>query len=181
MSTSAGVPRRLTTHPEDDGNPEWSSDGKRVYFLSRRDGTKRTWKIPAAGGEPVPMDVPGGDTLESPDGKFLYYERDWGTAEKYSIWRVPVEGGESVQVVDSLSQTTAFDVVEDGIYYVGRRREDGTSEILFQNVETGELETVAVIEETTGWGLSVSPDRKTLLYVQEDRSGSDLMLVENFR
>ena len=181
VKTSGGIPRRLTTDPGLDQNPEWSREGDWIYFLSWRDGTKRTWKIRKDGGEPIPTDVPGGDTRESPDGKFLYYKRDWETPEKHSIWRVPIEGGEAVQVVESPSRTTAFDIVEDGIYYVGRRREDGTSPILFKNANTGELATIAVIEVATGWGLSVSPDRKTLLYVQEDSAGSDLMLVENFR
>jgi hypothetical protein len=30
-------------------------------------------------------------------------------------------------------------------------------------------------------GFAVSPDRRTILYVQYDEAGSDLMLVENFR
>lgn len=46
-SSAGGVPRRLTTAPGEDNNAEWSADGKWIYFLSRRDGTKRTWKIPA--------------------------------------------------------------------------------------------------------------------------------------
>jgi TolB protein len=30
--------RRLTTHPEYDGDPAWSYDGRRIAFLSERDG-----------------------------------------------------------------------------------------------------------------------------------------------
>src|SRR5574341_2522222 len=31
--------RQLTTHPSGDSSPQWSSDGKSIYFLSTRSGS----------------------------------------------------------------------------------------------------------------------------------------------
>lgn len=44
-------PRRLTNHEEDDAAPQWSKDGKSIYFLSARTGAWQIWVIPLAGGE----------------------------------------------------------------------------------------------------------------------------------
>src|SRR5690606_21628025 len=55
-------PRRLTTHPEQDHSPQWSQDGKYIYFLSTRSGSSQVWRIPSSGGEAqqvtdLPLDV----------------------------------------------------------------------------------------------------------------------------
>ena len=34
LATKGAQPRRLTTHPENDSSPEWSGDGRDIYFLS---------------------------------------------------------------------------------------------------------------------------------------------------
>ena len=60
--TKDAQPRKLTTHPENDSSPEWSADGRDIYFLSSRSGSNQVWRLPAAGGEPsqvtdLPLDV----------------------------------------------------------------------------------------------------------------------------
>ena len=62
IATKGAQPRRLTTHPENDNSPEWSRDGRYVYFLSARSGSAQVWRLPAAGGEAeqvtsLPLDV----------------------------------------------------------------------------------------------------------------------------
>ncbi|NQD37515.1 S9 family peptidase [Permianibacter sp. IMCC34836] len=43
--------RRLTTHEAGDSSPQWSSDGRSVYFLSSRSGSSQLWRIAINGGE----------------------------------------------------------------------------------------------------------------------------------
>jgi Tol biopolymer transport system component len=169
--------QRLTTHPAWDGNLQWSRDGKGIYFVSRRGPTQRVFKIAADGsGEPVPMDERFGSApIESPDGKYFYFLR--GT----SAWRVPVGGGEAVPIVEELRPQGGLEVFRDGIYYVGTLGEDGTHPIQFKDFASGQVETLARTTGPAWWNLTLSPDRRKLLYVQIDQAGSDLMLVENFR
>jgi len=66
--------RRMTTDAASDTSPNWSPDGKSIYFLSTRSGSSQVWKIPANGGEAtpitsLPLDI--GSFLVSPDGNLL--------------------------------------------------------------------------------------------------------------
>ncbi|QQO54354.1 MAG: hypothetical protein N838_14395 [Thiohalocapsa sp. PB-PSB1] len=50
-------PRQLTDHPALDARPNWSPDGVSLLFESSRGGTLNIWRMPAEGGEPVPVTV----------------------------------------------------------------------------------------------------------------------------
>jgi Dipeptidyl aminopeptidases/acylaminoacyl-peptidases len=79
LATKGAQPRRLTTDPENDNAPEWSRDGRYVYFISSRGGSAQVWRLPSAGGEaePVtslPLDV--GSFRLAPDGARLAVSMD---------------------------------------------------------------------------------------------------------
>ncbi len=68
--------KRLTTHPQNDHNPRWSSDGQSIWFLSTRSGSSQVWRIRANGGESLqasdlPLDV--SNLVISPDGSRLAF------------------------------------------------------------------------------------------------------------
>src|ERR1700733_13137812 len=42
--------RQLTSNPENDTDPQWSADGKWVYFMSSRSGSSQVWRINPDGG-----------------------------------------------------------------------------------------------------------------------------------
>ena len=67
--------RRLTSSPEADSDPQWSSDGRWVYFASTRSGGSQIWRIDPRGGEAeqvtkLPVDV-GGYKLFPNGGRVL--------------------------------------------------------------------------------------------------------------
>jgi dipeptidyl aminopeptidase/acylaminoacyl peptidase len=76
---------RLTTHPDNDTDPQWSPDGRWVYFLSSRSGSSQVYKISPTGGEAeqvtkLPVDVDGYKLF--PDGKRLVLAIDvWPEAK----------------------------------------------------------------------------------------------------
>ena len=117
---------------------------------------------------------------ESADGKFLYYAN--GLPGPSSVWRLPVEGGESTKVLDGIVHPEGlWTVGSDGIYFFVRPDENGYSDLSFYEFATGEIRRILAVERPVTFRIDVSPDGRTILYSQADEAGSDLMLVENFR
>jgi hypothetical protein len=76
-------------------------------------------------------------------------------------------------------------VVQQGIYFLTAEKVARPA-IEFFSFSTGRVTEVAALTKpfkpwTNPDGLSVSPDGRWILYTQEDRTDSDIMLVENFR
>jgi len=156
--------------------PAWSGDGQSVYY-SGKGG--EIWKVPAAGGEAVQITRHGGDVAqESPDGKFVYYERGWPA--QCSVWKVPVGGGEEVKVLEPTHPYAGWTVVKQGIYFFRPPDGRGCSDLCLYTFATGTTSKILTIERNLGYRIAVSPDERTILYGQRDQAGSDLMLVENF-
>jgi Tol biopolymer transport system component len=72
---------RMTTNKAEDDGPEYSPDGKWVYFCSKRSGKWDAWRMPATGAGPddnlAGKITSSADTQDwfphiSPDGKWLY-------------------------------------------------------------------------------------------------------------
>jgi Tol biopolymer transport system component len=181
VSANGGPPRRMTTHPRVDAWPYWSRDGQSLYFKSTRSSDwGEIWKMPATGGEAVQITRHLGDApQESPDGRFVYYEKGWPS--HCSVWRVPAAGGEEVMVLDSTHPEAGWTVGKQGIYFFTPPDGQGRSDICLYKFATGKISKILTIERNVYYRIAVSPDERTILYGQYDQTGSDLMLVENFR
>ena len=141
------------------------------------------WKVPAEGGTAVQVTRHGGfEGFESVDGQYFYYSK--GRAMP-GIWRVPIAGGDETLVVDhhQAGLWRYWAVTNKGIYFA--TAETASHPVIeFLNFETGKIITTAQLNKPlfkTDPGLAVSPDEKSLLIVQIDQKGSDIMLMENFR
>jgi Tol biopolymer transport system component len=171
--------RNLTQDPANDAVASWSPDGRWIYFSSSRGGEKENqiWKMPSAGGAATQLTRHGGHiSSTSKDGKFLYYVNF--VAGRSGLSRVPVAGGAEVKVLDSIYHL-GFAVTGSGIYFIAATN-DGSS-IQFLSFKTGKVTPIAPVDGRVHPGLSVSPDGRFLLYSFAQITGSDLMLVENFR
>jgi dipeptidyl aminopeptidase/acylaminoacyl peptidase len=54
--------RQLTSHPDNDTDPQWAPDGQSIFFLSSRSGSNQVYRLPLSGGEPMavtasPIDI----------------------------------------------------------------------------------------------------------------------------
>src|SRR5262249_20665642 len=116
--------------------------------------------------------------FESADGTSFYYARE---PKDTTLWKVPVDGGEEVQILDSLDYFSNFAVTGRGIYYSPVPARELTPLVRFYDFSTRKSSTAAMVGRPLELGLSVSPDGKWMLYTQVERGGADLMLVENFR
>ena len=183
ISAEGGQPRRLTNDPAEDVVPSFSRDGKWVYFSSNRSGSPQIWKMSAAGGQAVQVTRQGGgDTFEAPDGQWLLYAKGRNVP---GIWRIPVTGGEETLVLDHhrAGFWRYYAVAPQGIYFATQETPDHPL-IEFFSFATGKVTTVTTLEKRilfTFSGLAVSPDGRTLIWSQLDQTGSDIMLMENFR
>lgn len=155
-------------------NWKWSRDGRWIFFLSSHGAGQQLWKIPAEGGAPKLMTPLGAQTFaQSPDGQRVYYIRPGG------IWSVSVEGGPEHEVVKSDVEPGAIDVNRFGIYFTAHSSLNANGDLMFYRFPAGPVSKVAGV--TTRYGISASPDGRWLLYTKLTATGSDLMMVDNFR
>lgn len=174
-----GRPRRLVTFADgDNGAPNWSRDGKWIYFYSSHEnGPLQLWKVAYQGGTPVRVTRNGGVyATESKDGRFLYFSK----MEQSGIWKMPLNGDEEERVLDQPEGFHWFDWVlaAGGIYFVN----DADAEKLrieFFDFATGRRTLIGNLEKE-GFGLALAPDGKSLLYSRTDSEDYEIMLVKNF-
>lgn len=165
--------RQVTSGDANHFFPGWSKDGRWIYFSSDSGGSTQLWKIPREGGTPVQLTRGGGfASRESVDGKWLYYTKS--EAADTSLWKIPLAGGEETQVIPSV-HLHSFEVVNDGVYF----RADATT-LKFLN-SAGQISTVTTQLPQGYVGLSVSPDKKSILFCGSKPETSELALVENFQ
>lgn len=181
ISAEGGSPRQLTTGTSKESTPAWSHDGRWIYFSATRDGRARVWKVPFDGGDAVVVTKgSGGESIESQDGKRLYY---WGEGGR--LWSVPVAGGteEMVPEMRDVPRTRAWLVRPEGIYfYQDGKKDEGFIRLL--SFATRQITTVLqplVQPIRYRPGMDISPDGRTLLYTQTDHRIEALFLLENFR
>jgi len=176
-----GLPHLIPTIAGSDNlSPSWSRDGKWLYFASKR-GTEpfQVWKMPVEGGSPIRITRNGGiSPVESPEGRYLYYSK----YEQGGVWRVPLPGGQEAEVLKDVDGGAwpNWGVNADGIYFLKFGKFPLVT-IDFFEFATGKAIPVWTLEKEPGWGLSLSQDGKSIVYIQNEFAESNLMLVKNFR
>ncbi len=177
LQPDTGKLTQLTTDPKEENEARWSRDGRWIYFASNKTGRNEVWRMPAAGGAPAQITREGGSAaVESGDG-FLYYAKESTTPS--SIWRVPVNGGAEVHVVDGLSYSINFAVGTRGLYFVAGGTGDKPS-VDFFDFATAKRSTLVRLDKPFWFGMTLSPDERSLVFPLVDSAGSNLMLVDRF-
>ena len=89
-------------------------------------------------------------------------------------------GGDEVQLAPAISTVDSFAVTKTGVYFARPtpNREVSIAFLSFQDRTTQEL---ARLKVPACYGLSVSPDQRSILYAQTDHLASDLILVDQFK
>ncbi len=174
-----GKPRRLTSAAgSEDSVPSWSRDGRWIYCSSYRGSRHDIWKLPIGGGPPVQVTHDGGfESYESPDGKYLYYSR----IGKPGIWRMALPDGPGAAVagLETVARRN-WEGSAKGIYFVSSAKPARLEFFNFSNQQVTRIRELAAAPNSIYRGLSVSPDGRTLLYLQRDQARTNVMVVSNF-
>ena len=175
VPANGGQLRVVTEKFEGGAYPNFSRDGRWIYFANNRDF--KIWKIAVSGGEPVPVTTTTGSiAIESVDGRDLYYASE--AVQRATLWKQPLSGGAPVKVIDAVANAS-FDVTARGIYYLDRSTK--APRLLYYNFSTARSTVVADDLGPVTVGLSASPDGRVVFYSRTDAAADELMLVDRFR
>jgi hypothetical protein len=137
--------------------------------------------MPATGGDAEQMTHDGGaNPYESPDGRTLYYTRDLFSTGP--LFARPLEGGAERTILEAV-HWWSYVPVDDGIYYIAEPAPatPNVYEVRFLAFASGTSRLINRFEAQLVQGLSVSPDRRSILFCSLTSWNDDLMLVEAFR
>jgi Tol biopolymer transport system component/DNA-binding winged helix-turn-helix (wHTH) protein len=177
IPSAGGTPRQLTHGDFDASVPTWSRDGQWIYFTTNRLGIWQLFKLPTQGGEPIQVTADGGFIgLESSDGTELYYWKD----NDYGIWKMPLPNGEETRILPIGLDWGRWALTQNGIYFIDTNLTKPT--ISFFNFADKHISRIATVGKDLFFevpGFDVSPDERTILFLQVEKE-TDIMLVENF-
>jgi serine/threonine protein kinase len=183
-----GEPMRLTSDAFSEAVPHWSADGEYLYFASERTGQWNIWMQPALGGPAMQVTRDGAYvSRESPDGKWLYFSNP----NTEAIFRLPLsKSGLPISSAKELvvgpphhMQPEGWTLTRDEVIFIDRTAEGHSPAIRAYDPKTTKTRLILPLNELSldrsDVGLSISPDSEWILYLQLDRSGSNVMVAES--
>jgi Tol biopolymer transport system component len=179
VDVPGGLPRPLVQDSSDNLVPNWSQDGKWVYFASNRTGMWQVWRAPGQGGPAVQITTHGGFAASpSRDGKTIYYSK--ANLPDPELWQVPVQGGIETRIPQVRPADWAcWTPVENGIFFVEKNSTEHPN-VMFFDFVSSDVRKVAALDKMPFW-LSSSLDGKALFYEHLDQESSHIMLLSNFQ
>jgi len=98
MPVTGGAATRISSGPSFDSQPRWSPDGKRIVFLSDRNGAENVWLCDADGSHAKALTKGATNLYASPDwtpdGNYIVVSRTAGfLGSVYELWLIHKDGG----------------------------------------------------------------------------------------
>lgn len=94
-------PRQLTKRPEDEYQPVFSPDGKKILFVSEERGTRDIWVMDRDGSNKTRLTKDKGIEQHpawSPDGKKIVYSALPREADNFDLWVMDADGSTKLQL-----------------------------------------------------------------------------------
>ena len=133
VKTTGGEAVRLTSQGSYESSPVWSADGKQIAFASDRFGNFDIFVMPAEGGAARRLTYQSASEIPStftPDGKYVLFSASiqdpassalFPTAAMTELYRVPVGGGRTEQVLGTPAELVRFSPRGDFFLYQDRK------------------------------------------------------------
>jgi Tol biopolymer transport system component/DNA-binding winged helix-turn-helix (wHTH) protein len=147
------------------GQPDFSPDGRRVAFCSDRSGTTEVWTAAADGTELRQLTRGSGPArcspAWSPDGGRIAFDSP-DVEGVYQIWIMAADGGSPRQLTQGSAQHNVPRWSRDGRWIYVSSTRGGTRDIWRMDVETRQMEQIT--HGGSGFWSSEAPDRRGVLY-----------------
>lgn len=133
VAAQGGTAIQLTTQNSYECTPIWSPDGKQIAFASDRNGNFDIFVMPANGGSAQRLTTHSASELPSaftPDGKYILFSASiqdpatsalFPTAALTELYKVPVSGGRTEQVLGTPAESVCFDKTGKTFFYQDRK------------------------------------------------------------
>jgi Tol biopolymer transport system component len=162
---------------------ECSPDGKWLVYRANVQSVDKIFRLPVEGGTPTELATAagGGDSLISPDGKFIAYTYEEGSpVPGVKVAVIPAEGGSPVHVFQTPSGFSSLRWSPDGraLQYVLTR--GGAGNVWEQSLSGGDPHQYTHFTSGLIFDFSWSRDGKQMLLSRGDRT-SDVVMISKFR
>jgi Tol biopolymer transport system component/DNA-binding winged helix-turn-helix (wHTH) protein len=171
LKAAGARPEKLIASTFRDVYPQYSRDGNRIAFYSRRSGSQQTWIANADGSQARQITFvktgTAGSPNWSPDGKRLAL--DSNTTAIYQVYTVSADGGNMIPLTQGPAMNFGANWSRDGrwLYFCSNRT--GRNEVWKMPAGGG---TATQVTRNGGVKAVESEDGKTLFYNKDSGTGS---------
>lgn len=165
--------------------PELTPDGKRVVFVSNRDGLPQLYIADAAKPDAPPVRllattqrVTGAQVMA--DGKALLFRSDTGADENWSIFRVGLDGKDLVELTpgEKLNRDTFIvpDGAPDKLFFTARKMSESRSSLYVASPVKAEPARTIYTDDKPAFLSDVSPDGTAAIVTQYPSRAENFLL-----